>query len=138
MELSGITIGCITFAILCICWFGFQFLTSNPLGNRDICARVTGNCGDTMELSLQLKDQKVHRTRHSSDGCGVSKQCIEAIALEAQGKTLKELEKINMMDVINRVGELPESHLHCAQLAETTLQTALKEYYESHKLPTRS
>ena len=138
MELSGIIVTCAAIAAPCLCWFGFQFLATNPLANQDIGATVTGNCGDTMELALQLKDHKVHRTRHESDGCAISKQCIEAIALLTQGKTLEEIKLINMMDVIDLVGQLPESHLHCAQLAETTLQKALKDYDQSHSTPASS
>ena len=31
---------------------------------------------------------------------------------------------------IDRVGQLPETHLHCAQLAEITLQRSLENYLE--------
>ena len=86
-----------------------------------------------MELGLCIKDHKVSQIRYWSDGCSISKQCIEAIALQARGKTLAELQKINMMDVMKLVGDLPESHLHCAQLAETTLHKALKDYHTSQQ-----
>lgn len=128
MAPSGILVACVILVALGFCWFGFHYLANKPLANQDIGAAVTGNCGDTMEIGLRLKDQKVCQTRHWSDGCSISKQCIEALALQTMGKTLPELQKINMMDIMALVGDLPESHLHCAQLAETTLQKALRDY----------
>lgn len=113
---------------LVACWFGFYYLANPPLKNADATARVTGNCGDTMELSLRFGEGQVQAARHWTDGCSVSNQCVEAIAMLARNKTLDELTKLNMMDVMEITGQLPESHLHCAQLAETTLQFAVKDY----------
>lgn len=131
MTPSAILVAFTVLLVLGFCWFGFHYLANKPLSNQDIGATVIGICGDTMEIGLCIKDQKVSQTRHWSDGCSISKQCIEAVALLARGKTLSELSKINMMDIMNLAGDLPESHIHCAQLAETTLQKALSDYHSS-------
>jgi hypothetical protein len=41
---------------------------------------------------------------------------------------LAELKKINMVSIMDEVGQLPETHLHCAQLAEITLQRSVENY----------
>lgn len=130
-------ITCIVFAFLVLlllgaCWFGLHYLGNSPLESPDATARITGNCGDTMEIGLRFADNTVQQTRHWSDGCSISKQCIEAAAMLAQGKTLTELKKINMIGIMDIVGQLPDTHLHCAQLAETTLQRAIKDYLIRH------
>lgn len=33
-----------------------------------------------------------------------------------------------MVDIMELVGQLPQTHLHCAQLAVATLQEAVKKY----------
>ncbi len=33
-----------------------------------------------------------------------------------------------MVSIMELVGQLPETHLHCAQLAEITLQKSLEDY----------
>jgi hypothetical protein len=33
-----------------------------------------------------------------------------------------------MIHIMDQVGRLPDTHVHCAQLAETTLQKALEDY----------
>ncbi|WP_136809805.1 iron-sulfur cluster assembly scaffold protein [Desulfosediminicola flagellatus] len=128
MELSGILMAFVILLFLVAGWFGLYYLGNPPLEDADSTVKITGNCGDTMELALRFKGDTVQRTRHWTDGCSVSNQCIEAAAMLAGGKTISELKSINMMHIMEITGQLPESHLHCAQLAETTLQLAVKEY----------
>ncbi len=128
MEITSIGVAFAILFGLVVCWFGFYYLANPPLKDADATATVTGNCGDTMELALRFDEGRVQQTRHWTDGCSVSNQCVEAIAMLARNKTPEELTKVNMMHVMEITGQLPESHLHCAQLAETTLQFAVKDY----------
>lgn len=130
MDLTAIGLAFVVLLFLVLCWFGMHYLANPPLSQPDATARLTGNCGDTMEIALQIVDGRVKQTRQWTDGCSVSKQCLDAAALLAGGKTLAELRKINMLDIMELTGTLPDSHLHCAQLAETTLQHALIDYLQ--------
>ena len=131
MELSSIVIAIAILLVIGALWFGMYYLGNPPMEDADATAKVTGNCGDTMELALRFAGDTVCKTRHWTDGCSVSNQCIEAAAMIASGKTIQELSKINMMDIMEITGHLPDSHLHCAQLAETTLQMAVREYVKN-------
>jgi NifU-like protein involved in Fe-S cluster formation len=53
---------------------------------------------------------------------------VETAANLARAKNLDELKKINMVSIMDEVGQLPETHLHCAQLAEITLQRSVENY----------
>lgn len=128
MEFTGILVAFGVLLVLGLCWFGFHYWANPPMEQPDAEARITGNCGDTMEIGLRFENDRVEKVRYLSDGCGISKKCIEGAALLAKGKSPDELRKINMMHIMDLVGQLPDSHLHCAQLAETTLQHALKNY----------
>lgn len=115
---------------LALCWFGFHYLGNKPLADPDGIATVTGNCGDTMELSLKFREGKVCEARAWTNGCSVSRNCVEAAALLARNRSLEELAKITMITIMEEVGQLPETHLHCAQLAETTLCLAAQSARE--------
>lgn len=108
-------------------WFSARDVSAS-MKKPTASAKVLGNCGDTMELGLTIVGGRVTKVECESDGCRVSQKCIEAAALLARGKTVPELEVINMMNIIDAVGEIPDDHLHCAQLAETTLRYALKSH----------
>jgi hypothetical protein len=41
---------------------------------------------------------------------------------------MEELKKINMVSIMDEVGQLPETYLHCAQLAEITLKRSVENY----------
>ena len=128
MDLVSLLVALGTLLGLALCWFGFHYLGNRPLADPDGSATVTGNCGDTMEISLKFRDGRVVDTMAWTNGCSVSRNCVEAAALLARGKTVEELGRMTMMTVMDEVGQLPDTHLHCAQLAETTLRLATESY----------
>lgn len=109
-------------------WYLFSYLLSPRMDEPDGFAKITGNCGDTMEIGFKIENGQVAETHHWTDGCSVSGQCVDTAARLAMEKKPHELKKINMITIMDEVGQLPESHLHCAQLAETTLHKALEDY----------
>lgn len=128
MEIIHICLAFVVLLLLALCWFGLHYLANKPLDNPDGHAKVTGNCGDTMEISLQFKDGRVCNSSAWTNGCSVSKMCVEAAAMLARNRQIGEIEKINMMTIMEQIGQLPDTHLHCAQLAETTLLRAVKDF----------
>lgn len=124
----NILIACLILFGLVAAWFTFHYLANAQVENPDGSARITGNCGDTMEIALQIREGRVADTSCWTDGCSVSKSCAETAALLARGKTIEEVRRINMIAIMDEVGQLPDTHLHCAQLAETTLQRAIQNY----------
>jgi len=109
-------------------WFFIYYFNNPVLENPDGIAKVVGNCGDTMEIGLKFKDGRVDATHFWTNGCSFSKHCVETAANLARAKNLDELRKINMVSIMDEVGQLPETHLHCAQLAEITLQRSVENY----------
>ena len=130
MEFLNILLAFVILFSLALCWFGFHYLTNKPLDNPDGHAIVTENCGDTMEISLQFKDGRVCNSSAWTNGCSVSKMCVEAAAMLARNRQIDEIEKINMLTIMEQIGQLPDTHLHCAQLAETTLLRAVKDFLQ--------
>jgi NifU-like protein involved in Fe-S cluster formation len=81
-----------------------------------------------MELELRFIDGRVKDFHYWTDGCSISKMCIATAAMLARGKTVPELETIDKSAILKEVGELPETHLHCARLAALVLETAVARY----------
>ena len=109
-------------------WFLLHYYGNPVIENPQGVAKVSGNCGDTMEIGLQIEDSRVSSSHSWTDGCSYSKLCVEAAAMLARDKHIAEVKKINMVTIMDLVGQLPESHLHCAQLAEITLQKSVEDY----------
>jgi len=104
----------------------YEPINVGSLENHDGHGRITGSCGDTMEIYIKMKDGKIDIIKFQADGCGVTMACGSAVTELAKGKTLSGAESIGVLDVLTYLDNLPASHDHCALLAVNTLQKALK------------
>jgi nitrogen fixation NifU-like protein len=76
-------------------------------------ARITGPCRDTMEIYLKA--------------CG-------SIATELiKGKSISEALKINSKSLLDVLGGLPDSDIHCSVLVSSTLKAAIQDYVDRRK-----
>lgn len=98
------------------------------MDNADGFAKVTGSCGDTMEIWLKVKNSTIADATFTTDGCGTSIASGSMVTEIAKGKTVGEAWKISQQDVLNALGGLPEESGHCALLVANTLKAAIKDY----------
>ena len=109
---------------------GFQrWQTPEYMGrmqNCDASARVTGECGVTMEIFLRFAENRVQDASYFTDGCASSSICGSFTAEMAMGKDPDELTEITGGAVLEKIGRFPEKDQHCAYLAAETLQEALR------------
>jgi len=103
-------------------------LYNGRLENPDASARVTGQCGDTLEMFLIFEEGRVKTATYTTDGCGASTVCGSFTAEMARGKTPDDLVGITGEDVLAAIGTFPKEDQHCAFLAVETLQAALENY----------
>ena len=105
-----------------------NMLYMGTMENPDGYARVTGPCGDTVEVFLKFQDDRVHEASFQTDGCGNSAVCGSFAAEMALDKTPDELIEITGEGILEFLGGFPENDRHCAFLAAETLQEALNDY----------
>jgi len=98
------------------------------MDNTDGFARITGPCGDTMEIWLKVRNNIITEATFMTDGCGTSIASGSMVTEIAKGKSVGEVRKISQQDVLNALGGLPEESEHCALLAANTLKEAIKDY----------
>jgi nitrogen fixation protein NifU and related proteins len=98
------------------------------LPNPEGYGRVTGTCGDTMEIFLEFETERVTKATFQSDGCGPSMVCGSFAAELAHGRSPEEITEITGKVILDILGGLPEDDRHCAFLAAAALQAALNDY----------
>lgn len=104
--------------------------------NPDGYAKVKGPCGDTMEMYIKMKDEKISECTFQTDGCGTTIVCGSAASELVQNKSFTQaLGLISAEAILKQLGGLPESDVHCAQLAAETLRRALADYLYQKKAP---
>jgi nitrogen fixation NifU-like protein len=121
-----IGIGILTGIVLL--WFLLTYWMNPHVECPDGKARITGSCGDTMEIALKFRNDRVAETAYWTNGCAYSFNCIHAAAELAKGKTPEELLEIDAELIRKSVGGLPEDQMHCARLSVETLHAALDEF----------
>ncbi len=94
----------------------------------DSVAIITGSCGDTMEIFLIIRENKITDVTFMTDGCGASIACGSMVTKMVKGKTIDNVKKITNLDLIEALDGLPDENLHCAKLAVDTVQKAIKNY----------
>ena len=107
-------------------WQHPKFMGRMP--NASCVGRLTGNCGDRMEIYLRIKDDNIEEARFSTDGCGSSVACGSVVAELATGKDLEKAAQIGGDTVLMALGGLPEEESHCAFLATEALMAAIHEW----------
>jgi nitrogen fixation NifU-like protein len=100
---------------------------SNAIGE------IKGPCGDTMKITLDIKNGSIFKACFWTDGCGATIACGSMLAKMIKGKTTEEADKISNKKLLDALGGLPEEHQHCATLTINTLHEAIKNYLNRKK-----
>ncbi len=89
-----------------------------------------------MEMFIKMKDEKISECGFQTDGCASSIVCGSIATELAQNKSFTQaLGLISADEILTRLGGLPESDVHCAQLAAETMRRALANWLSKKKSP---
>jgi len=105
------------------------------LAAPDGCGKRTGDCGDTMEFFLQIRDGRIFKATFDMAGCLNTAVCANAVSFLTEGKTIEEAWDIAAEDIIDYLETLLFGHHHCAELAVGTFYLALSNYAAMIRAP---
>ena len=103
--------------------------------NADGFARVTGPCGDTMEVWLKVNNDAIAGATFMTDGCGTSIASGSMVTEIAKGRSIDEAQRVSQQDVLDALDGLPQESEHCALLATNTLKAAIRDYIAMKREP---
>jgi len=103
--------------------------------DADGFGRITGPCGDTMEVYLRVVGDRVVDATFYTDGCGATIACGSMATELVKGKSIAEALSITSEEILNSLGGLPEENLHCSILAANTLRAAVRDYQACKREP---
>lgn len=91
---------------------------------------IVGNpvCGDTMEITIKVKDDKIADIKFRTFGCASAIATSSMTTVMAKGKTLAEGLAMTRDDVANELQGLPSHKMHCSNLAVDALHKAIENY----------
>lgn len=95
----------------------------------------TGECGDTVEMFLIVRKNRIHSISFITDGCINTHACANCVAFLAEGKSIAEAWEISHEKVVDYLETLPEEDTHCAELAVGAFYLALVNFQEFKHAP---
>ena len=87
-------------------------------------------CGDIMKLYLKLDGGKISEAKFKTFGCVSAIASCDVVCDLLKGKTLDEASKITNKDVLNILGAIPASKIHCTVMAQEAIEAAIKDYHK--------
>lgn len=86
-------------------------------------------CGDIMKMYLKVDDGVISDVKFKTFGCGAAIATSSMATEMIKGKSIEEALKLTNKTVVEELGGLPASKLHCSVLAEQTMKAAIADYY---------
>lgn len=91
-------------------------------------AKLTGPCGDTVEVWLRIDGGKVRKGSFITDGCANSAHCCSTAVKLVEGMSPEEAAELTQAQVLDKTGPVPEDHRHCALLAANVIKLAMADF----------
>ena len=89
-------------------------------------------CGDIMRMYLKIDDGIITDVKFETFGCGSAIASSSMATEMIKGKTTDEALAVTNRQVVDALGGLPAHKLHCSVLAEESIKSAIKDYYDRH------
>ena len=89
-------------------------------------------CGDIMKMYLDIENNVIKDVKFETFGCGSAIASSSMATEMIKGKTIDEALAVTNRQVVDALGGLPAHKLHCSVLAEESIKSAIKDYYDRH------
>ncbi len=85
-------------------------------------------CGDTMRLFIKVENERVVDASFLTFGCGAAIASSSVTTEMIKGKTIGEILQISDRMIVEALGGLPASKIHCSVLSEKAIKAAVSDY----------
>jgi len=103
--------------------------------NCDGYGKRTGQCGDTIEFFLTVRDEIIGSASFVTDGCLNTIACANTVTHLIDKKSIGDAWEITPENVIDYLETLSSTDEHCAELAIGALYRALLNFQENKRIP---
>ena len=108
-------------------------LNVGEIENPDGVGQVgNAKCGDIMKMYLKIRDNVIQDVKFETFGCGSAIASSSMATEKIKGNTIDEALAVTNRQVVDALGGLTAHKLHCSVLAEESIKSAIKDYYDRH------
>jgi len=105
------------------------------LEHPDGYGKTTAECGDTIEVFLNIRNGRIASACFDADGCLHTIACANTVMSMAEGRTAAQAWGIKPEQVLDYLETLPLKEVHCAELAVGALRLALSDFRKNERAP---
>ncbi|MCX8130693.1 MAG: Fe-S cluster assembly scaffold protein NifU [Clostridia bacterium] len=103
--------------------------------NADGVGQVgNAKCGDIMKMYLKIEDNIIKDAKFKTFGCGAAVATSSMATELVVGKTVEEALQITNKAVAEALDGLPPAKMHCSNLAEEAIRSAIEDYKRKNGL----
>ena len=95
-------------------------------------AKLTGKCGDAIKIDIYVAGNKIADICQTPYGCAYTIACASTVSCLSKGLRLAQAMALQPEHVAEKLGGLPEDHMHCARLAVNVLGEAISDFLCRH------
>lgn len=85
-------------------------------------------CGDMMQISMKIEDEKIVDAKFKTFGCGSAIASSSVATDMIIGMTVEEALELTNKQIIDELGGLPAVKVHCSVLADHAIKSAIYDY----------
>ncbi len=104
---------------------------TNRLGilqKPDGYGKRVGDCGDTIELYLSVRGDRIQMVTFQIQGCLNTNACANTLAYLVEGRGIADSWQVTPENLVDYLETLPPDHVHCAELVVGAFYHALNDY----------
>lgn len=87
-------------------------------------------CGDIMRISMVVEQDVIKDIKFKTFGCGAAVATSSMVTEMVKGKTLDEALQVTNAAVAEALDGLPETKMHCSNLAADAVHAAIEDYIQ--------
>ena len=90
-------------------------------------------CGDIMKMYMKIENNVIVDIKFQTFGCGAAVATSSMVTELIKGKTVDEALEITNKQVAEALDGLPPVKMHCSNLAESAVKSAIDDYKKKQK-----
>jgi len=90
-------------------------------------------CGDIMRMMIKVKKNIITDVKFQTFGCGAAVATSSMVTEMIKGKSIEEALEITNKSVAEALDGLPPIKMHCSNLAEQAVKSAIDDYVKKNK-----